>query len=114
MIFQADLHRTMTRAKELEAKEREDLRRDGANESTMDSVDEEARIGFEEDEDNLDLDMDNSDVEADRIKSGTEGLYVDEFTDNESDVFKDGDDDGTAGEAYGLHTHVSRLGSQTR
>ena len=109
-------HRTMARAKELEAKEREDIRRNGADGANVAALDEEAQIGFDEDEDDLDLDMDSSDVEADRIKSGSERLYRDEFTDNESDVFRDGDGDwdGADSEAYGLHTHVVRSESQTK
>lgn len=70
--------------------------------------DEEERIGLDEDEDNLDLGMDDSD--EDPIKSRTEGQYYDEFTDNDSDVFRDGD--GTDSEAYGLHSHIGRTRSQ--
>lgn len=102
----------MARARELEAREREDVRRTAANDANAAPVDEEERIGFYDDEDNLDLGVDSSDVDADQIKSGGEGLYRDEFTDNESDVFRDGD--GTDREGYGLHTHVGRSGSQTR
>lgn len=123
--------RTLARAKELEAKEREDIRQSlradhaahrphhafsedpDANAAAMILArDEEERIGFmDEDDDNVDLGLDDSGSEnsRNRRKSRTEGLYHDEFTDNESDVFRDGD--GSDTEAYGLHTH-SRHGSQ--
>lgn len=96
----------MARAKELEAIEREEVRRTDANDAHAAPEDEEERIGFDEDEDNLDLGMDDSDVETDPVKPRTEGLYRDEFTDNESDVFADGD--GTDGETYGMHARIGR------
>lgn len=44
------------------------------------------------------------DVDDDRIALDPNG-YRDEFTDNESDVFADGDGDGVE-ESYTLHRHV--------
>lgn len=118
--------RTLARAKELEAKEREDIRQslqadhtahrphhafsedpDVNAAATTLARDEEERIGFiDEDDDNVDLVLDDSGSENSRSrrKSRTEELYRDEFTDNDSDVFRDGD--GTDGETYGLHTHI--------
>ena len=118
----------MSRAKELEAKEREDIRQslqadhaahrphhafsedpDANVAATVLARDEEERIGLiHDDDDNVDLVLDDSGSEnsRSRSKSRTEGPYHDEFTDNDSDVFRDGD--GTDSEMYGLHTHTHR------
>ncbi|KAF9891994.1 Tlg2-vesicle protein [Aspergillus nanangensis] len=113
--------RTLARAKELEAQEREDIRRtlqadhaahrphhafsedhDTNVAATTLARDEEERIGFHDfDDDNVDLVIDD--------ESGSDNSpkrYQDEFTDNDSDVFRDGD--GTEGETYTLHTHVQK------
>ncbi|BCS27247.1 TVP38/TMEM64 family protein [Aspergillus puulaauensis] len=112
--------RTLARAKELEDRERDDIRHsleadhaahrphrafsDDPNvnaAATTLARDEEERIGFNDfDDDNVDLVIDDDDRSPLRSKSP----YRDEFTDNESDVFRDGD--GTEGETYTLHTHV--------
>ncbi|KAL4781460.1 hypothetical protein BJX76DRAFT_16712 [Aspergillus varians] len=108
--------RTMARAKELEDRERDDLRDSlladhapnraqhsfsddpNANGAAKFSArDEEERIGF--DDDNVDLVIDDDD---DRSPIRSKSPYRDEFTDNESDVFRDGD--GPDGETYTLHT----------
>ena len=136
MYLYADLSfcRTLSRAKELEAKEREDIRNslqadhaahrphgafsedpDANVAATVLARDEEERIGLIDEDDNVDLGLDDSGSEnsRSRSKSRTEGLYHDEFTDNDSDVFRDGD--GTDSEIYGLHTHVRRgSGTQPR
>ncbi|RJE23656.1 hypothetical protein PHISCL_03992 [Aspergillus sclerotialis] len=124
---------TLSRAKELEAKEREDIRQslqadhaahrphhafsedpDTNVAATVLARDEEERIGLiHEDDDNVDLVLDDSGSENSRSpsKSRTEGPYHDEFTDNDSDVFRDGD--GTDSDMYGLHTHRGS-GTQAR
>lgn len=100
----------MARAKELEAKEREDSRLVDPNRATA-IEDEEEGIGLDEDDDNVDFVIDDSGSEnSGRRKSGADDVLLDEFTDNESDIFRDGD--GTKGETYGLHTHVRHSGSQ--
>lgn len=72
--------------------------------------DEEERLGFHDfDDDNVDLVIDDesgSEHSPLRRNNGQYGSYRDEFTDNDSDVFKDGD--GTDNEAYSLHTHVQK------
>jgi hypothetical protein len=113
----------LARAKELEAQEREGIRQSleadhaahrphhaffedpEANiAATTLARDEEERIGFHDfDDDNVDLVLDDESGREISPKR-TDGPYRDEFTDNDSDVFKDGD--GTDGETYTLHTHV--------
>ncbi|KAJ5206228.1 hypothetical protein N7491_003151 [Penicillium cf. griseofulvum] len=112
--------RTLARAKELEAQEREDIR--GSLESdhatrrphrrfsedpnvnkasTTLARDEEERIGFTDlDDDNVDLILGDSDSDQPGPWKNSKRSYQDEFTDNDSDGFA-GED-----EAYGLHTHV--------
>ncbi|KAL4751764.1 Golgi apparatus membrane protein tvp38 [Aspergillus terricola var. indicus] len=112
--------RTLARAKELEEREREDIRhsleadhaahrphRAFSDEPSVNAAattlarDEEERIGFNDlDDDNVDLVIDDDDLSSRRSKSP----YKDEFTDNESDIFRDGD--GTNTDTYTLHTHV--------
>lgn len=116
--------RTLARAKELEAKERDNIREslqadhsahrphgrfsedDDENEAaTMLARDEEERIGFGDlDDDNVDLELgDDSDSDrSDRWKKKNRRSYHDEFTDNDSDDYPD------EHEAYGLHSHVGR------
>ncbi|KAL2860847.1 TVP38/TMEM64 family protein [Aspergillus lucknowensis] len=116
--------RTLARAKELEERERGDIRHslqadhaahrphrgfsddpDVNAAATILARDEEERIGFNDfDDDNVDLVID--DEMNDRSPLRSKSPYRDEFTDNESDVFEDGD--GTDGETYTLHTHVGR------
>ncbi|KKK26203.1 golgi apparatus membrane protein [Aspergillus rambellii] len=127
--------RTLARAKELEARERADIRNslqadhaahrphqpfsedpDVNAAATTLARDEEERIGFNDfDDDTVDLVIDDDEEEeeeeeeespSDRTPSRKKSQYRDEFTDNESDVFRDGD--GTDGETYTLHTHVRR------
>lgn len=121
------LHRTLARAKELEEKERADIRQslqadhaanrphgrfaddDDANAAANELArDEEERIGFADfDDDNVDLDLalgDDSDSGADnRWKQSGRRSYHDEFTDNDSDDYA-----GEATDAFGLHSHVRR------
>ncbi|KAI9932849.1 Tlg2-vesicle protein [Aspergillus wentii] len=116
---------TLARAKELEAKEREDIRRsqagharhhsdsafsedpDANTAATTLARDEEEQIGFNDlDDDNVDLVIDDSDNENPSRKARSEGPYRDEFTDNDSDVFRDGD--GTDTEMHSLHTHIRK------
>jgi hypothetical protein len=112
--------RTLARAKELEEREREDIRhsleadhsahrphRAFSDDPSVNAAatilarDEEERIGFNDfDDDNVDLVIDDDDLSSRRSKSP----YKDEFTDNESDIFRDGD--GTNTDTYTLHTHV--------
>ncbi|KAL2820243.1 hypothetical protein BDW59DRAFT_118007 [Aspergillus cavernicola] len=116
--------RTLARAKELEEIERDDIRQslqadhaahrphhafsddpDVNAAATTLARDEEERIGFNDfDDDNVDLVID--DDGGDRTPLRSKSPYRDEFTDNESDVFGDGD--GTEGETYTLHTHMRR------
>lgn len=71
--------------------------------ATMLARDEEERIGFNDfDDDNVDLVIDDDDRSPRRSKSP----YHDQFTDNESDIFGEGD--GPDGETYSMHTHVRR------
>ncbi|KAL4881621.1 hypothetical protein BJY04DRAFT_188468 [Aspergillus karnatakaensis] len=114
--------RTLARAKELEERERAEIRNSleadhaahrphgefsddpdtNAAARTL-ARDEEERIGFNDfDDDNVDLVIEDDDHAPLRSKPP----YRDEFTDNESDIFGDGD--GTDREAYTLHTHVRR------
>ncbi|KAJ5295973.1 hypothetical protein N7508_010794 [Penicillium antarcticum] len=112
--------RTLARAKELEAKEREEIRNsleadhaahrphhafsedpDVNKAATTLALDEEERIGFTDD-DNVDLVLgDDSDSDQPGWKNSNRRSYHDEFTDNDSDGFAEGND-----ETYGLHTHV--------
>lgn len=114
--------RTLARAKELEAKERAEIRQslqadhaahrphrrfsddDDVNEAaSMLARDEEERIGFDDlDDDNVDLELgDESDSDhSDRWNKANRRSYHDDFTDNDSDDYP-----GEV-EAYGLHSHV--------
>lgn len=110
----------MARAKELEEQERAGIRSSSQTDRTFSgdptapaaapfhARDEEARIDFNDfDDDNVDLVIDDesgSDHSPEHRKS--RGLYHDEFTDHDSEIFQDGD--GADGEMYGLHTHVRR------
>ncbi|KAJ5662315.1 uncharacterized protein N7477_009931 [Penicillium maclennaniae] len=116
--------RTLARAKELEAKERANIREslqadhaahrphgrfsedyDENEAATVLARDEEERIGFDDlDDDNVDLELgDDSDSDrSERWKKKNRRSYHDEFTDNDSDDYP-GED-----EAYGLHSHVGR------
>ncbi|KAJ5168145.1 uncharacterized protein N7482_003739 [Penicillium canariense] len=119
-------NRTLARAKELEAKERADIREslqadhaahrphrrfsddDDVNAAaTMLARDEEERIGFDDLEDDhvdLDLEDDSDNNSAGRWnKQMNRRSYHDEFTDNDSDDFP-----GEGDDAYGLHSHVGR------
>ncbi|KAE8350498.1 Golgi apparatus membrane protein tvp38 [Aspergillus coremiiformis] len=118
--------RTMARAKELEAQERADIRRsleadhaghrphhafsedpDVNTAATTLARDEEERLGFHDfDDDNVDLAIDDESGGENSPKHQLRGPYRDEFTDNDSDILKDGD--GRQGETYGLHTHVRK------
>jgi uncharacterized membrane protein YdjX (TVP38/TMEM64 family) len=111
--------RTLARAQELEEQERAGIRQsldndhasgrhrhsfsDDQDENTAATTlarDEEERLGFHDfDEDHVDLV-----VEGDDLNVHGNRPYQDEFTDNESDVFQDGD--GPESESFGLHTHV--------
>ncbi|CAL5874540.1 uncharacterized protein PFLUO_LOCUS8836 [Penicillium psychrofluorescens] len=115
---------TLARAKELEAKERADIREsleedhaahrphgsfsDDSDVNTAAKTlarDEEERIGFEDlDDDHVDLELgDDSDSDrSSRQWKTNRRSYHDEFTDNDSDGYE-----GTSGEAYGLHRHIS-------
>ncbi|KAJ5190494.1 uncharacterized protein N7498_009479 [Penicillium cinerascens] len=116
--------RTLARAKELEAKERAEIRQslqadhaahrphgrfsddiDENEAATMLARDEEERIGFDDlDDDNVDLELgDDSDSDhSERWKKKNRRSYHDELTDNDSDDYP-GED-----EAYGLHSHLQR------
>ncbi|KAJ5898958.1 hypothetical protein N7495_003702 [Penicillium taxi] len=113
--------RTLARANELEAIEREDNEnadhsahqpRDGLSEddATNDAFDiardEEELLGFSTlDDDNVDLDLDDeSDNEPGRWKSSRTS-YHDQFTDNDSDDLESTND---VDETYGLHRHIQR------
>ncbi|KAB8236212.1 Tlg2-vesicle protein [Aspergillus alliaceus] len=118
--------RTMARAKELEAQERADIRQslqedhaghrphqafsedpDVNAAATTLARDEEERLGFHDfDDDNVDLAIDDESGGERSPKRLPRGPYRDEFTDNDSDIFKDGD--GGEGEIYGLHTHLRK------
>jgi hypothetical protein len=111
----------LARAKELEAKEREEIRgsleadhaahrphhafsEDPAVKEAATTLarDEEERIGFTDDDDNVDLVLgDDSDSDQPGWKNSNRRSYHDEFTDNDSDGFAEEN-----GETYGLHTHV--------
>jgi hypothetical protein len=123
-------NRTLARAKELEAEERAGIRQSIQDDhaarrphrafsddpeanaaATTLAHDEEERMGFDDD-----IDEDNIDLVVERDDDGSSGdglrkpynhstrSYRDEFTDNDSDIFRDGDEDDT--ETYGLHSHV--------
>lgn len=63
--------------------------------------DEDEQLGFQDlDEDNVDLVVEGDDDGGPHRGAS----YRDEFTDNDSDVFEDGDGDDA--EIYGLHSHV--------
>jgi hypothetical protein len=116
--------RTLARAKELEAKERAEIRQslqadhaahrrhgrfsddyDENEAATILARDEEERIGFDDlDDDNVDLELgdDSESDHSERWKKKNRRSYHDEFTDNDSDDYQ-GED-----EAYGLHSHVQR------
>ncbi|KAF7713923.1 Uncharacterized protein PECH_000919 [Penicillium ucsense] len=117
-------NRTLARAKELEAQEREEIRqslqadhaahrlhRRFSDDDDVNSAakilaeDEEARIGLHDSlDDNVDLDLDD---DSDNKPSGSRSQkqsrrsYHDNFTDNDSDDYSD-----EGHEAYGLHSHV--------
>jgi hypothetical protein len=110
--------RTLARAKELEAEERAGIRRsiqedhaagrphgDFSDDPDANAAaktlarDEEAQLGFY-DEDNIDIDVEGDELAETR----GDRSYRDDFTDNDSDVFDDGD--GDESDTYGLHTHV--------
>lgn len=112
--------RTLARAAELEAEERAILAQaaidpsqlptpgsfvDNPDEYTaaanLAARDEEERIGFRDEED----DITAGNLDDDHVAIDTSG-YRDEFTDNDSDVFGDGDGDGASEETYTLHRHV--------
>lgn len=115
-----DLLRTLARAKELEAEERAGIRQSVQNDhatgrphqdfsddpsvnaaATTLARDEEERLGFyDADADNIDIVVEGDDINDSR----SDRRYRDEFTDNDSDVFGDGDGDDA--ETWGLHTHV--------
>lgn len=126
--FQAEplFSRTLARAKELEAKEREEIRRSLDEDHTAHrshrsfskdpnvntaattlARDEEERAGFHDfDDDNVDIVIDDgssSDRSPNPRKSSP--YHDNEFTDDDSDIFRDGD--GPEGETYQLHTHRS-------
>ncbi|KAF3388930.1 Golgi apparatus membrane protein [Penicillium rolfsii] len=117
-------NRTLARAKELEAKERAEIRQslqadhaahrphrrfsddDDVNAAaTMLARDEEERIGFDDlDDDNVDLDLDDdsdNDPAGRWKKKANRRSYHDEFTDNDSDDFPN-----EGHETIGLHSHV--------
>ena len=114
--------RTLARAKELEEKERAEIRqslqadhaahrphRRFSNDDETNAAarslarDEEERIGFADlDDDNVDLALDeDSDNDASRWKRSNRRSYHDEFTDNDSDEYA-----GEGDEVFGLHSHV--------
>ncbi|KAJ5482808.1 Golgi apparatus membrane protein tvp38 [Penicillium diatomitis] len=117
-------NRTLARAKELEAQEREEIRqslqadhaahrphRRFSDDDDVNSAakilaeDEEARIGLHDSlDDNVDLHLDDdSDNKPSGSRSQKQGRrsYHDNFTDNDSDDYSD-----EGHEAYGLHSHV--------
>ncbi|KAA8649884.1 hypothetical protein EYZ11_001149 [Aspergillus tanneri] len=119
--------RTLARAKELEAQERAGIRRsleiDHAAQrphrafsedpeanlaATTLARDEDERLGFHDfDDDHVDLFIDEESgrvMSPRHMKTRSQEPYHDEFTDSNSDVFRDGD--GSEGEMYSLHTHV--------
>lgn len=112
----------MARAKELEAKERAEIRqslqadhaahrphRSFSDDSDVNAAatslarDEEERLGFIDD-DHVDLAL-GDDSDSDQPRKAGRRSYHDEFTDNDSDGFPG---EGVEGETYGLHTHVRR------
>lgn len=116
-------YRTLARAKVLEAKERADIRHsldadhaahrrhpafsddpDIDTAATVLARDEEEQIGFNDEEhDNVHLILEDDDASG-GAKARTERPYRDEFTDNDSDVFHDGN--ATDSETYNLHSHI--------
>lgn len=112
--------RTLARAQELEEQERAGIRQsldndhasgrrhhsfsDDQDENTAATTlarDEEEGLGFQDfDEDHVDLV-----VEGDELNVHGTRPYQDEFTDNDSDVFQDGDGEP---DSFGLHTHVRK------
>ncbi|KAL2216003.1 hypothetical protein M432DRAFT_123707 [Thermoascus aurantiacus ATCC 26904] len=126
--------RTLARAKELEAEERANIRQsdhaahrphrpfsddpEANGGATTPSRDEEEDIGFYDDVDDDNVDLVVDDVDSDgaskqsrvegTLPKGSNGAYRDEFTDNDSDIFEDGNGDNN--EVYGLHKHI-RTGS---
>ncbi|EER45437.1 Tlg2-vesicle protein [Histoplasma capsulatum var. duboisii H88] len=116
---------TLARSKELEAEERanNNTRRLVANDAhqpqspgifsddseetaAAQALDEESRIGFRRDGVAHGYDLD-ADIDDDHVAIDPIG-YHDDFTDNDSDVFDDGDGDGTADatETFSLHRHI--------
>ncbi|EEQ88219.2 golgi apparatus membrane protein tvp38 [Blastomyces dermatitidis ER-3] len=115
---------TLARSKELEAEERANnsIRRSLSNDphhpqpphvfsddpddiAAAQALDEEARIGFRRDGVAHGYDI-SADIDDDHVAIDPVG-YHDEFTDNDSDVFDDGDGDGAGdvNESYSLHRH---------
>ena len=106
---------TLIRAKQLEAEERANLRQSiqtrphsmpppGAFSDDIED-DPSSRVFGADEEDRIGLNDDTIiDVDDDHIAIGNVG-YHDEFTDNDSDVFEDGDGDEVE-EAYTLHRRV--------
>ncbi|PGH31567.1 hypothetical protein GX50_05660 [[Emmonsia] crescens] len=71
------------------------------------ALDEEARIGFHRNGVAHGYDI-GADIDDDHVAIDPVG-YHDDFTDNDSDIFDDGDGDGVAGgvnESYSLHRHI--------
>jgi len=72
--------------------------------------DEERNLEYQDDlDDNVDVVVDDADEDgsgspAKPWNSNNNRGYRDEFTDNDSDVFNDGD--GAENDVYGLHSHV--------
>jgi hypothetical protein len=123
-------HRTLIRAKELEAEERTNIRHSLEDDhaaprphgsfsddpeaniaATTLAEDEERNLEQQNDlDDNIDLavdDTDDNDTTSSSNKSwdaNAKRPYRDSFTDNESDVFAEGDGPDT--EAFGLHSHI--------
>lgn len=73
--------------------------------------DEEERAGFHDlDDDNVDIVIDDESGSKQSSPKKATSPYHDEFTDNDSDIFRDGDE--PEGETYRLHTHI-RSGSKS-
>ncbi|OJD19651.1 hypothetical protein AJ78_00383 [Emergomyces pasteurianus Ep9510] len=117
---------TLARAKELEAEERANnniqpslptdsphlqpphiFSDDPEEIAAAQALDEEAQVGFHRGGVALGYDI-GADIDDDHVAIDPVG-YHDEFTDNDSDVFDDGDGDEVAGEineSYSLHRHI--------
>ena len=120
-------HRTLARAKQLEAEEHATIRQSrqadhahressnghGTKKAAMTIVgDEDEHIDFRDDQDDQDDDHVDFVVEGDDDSDGTllaqrtNPKYHDEFTDNDDDLDVFGDGDGDDVEAYSLKTHM--------